>query len=118
MNFAGVWKAPCVFVCENNHWAISVPHEKQTASATFAQKAKAYGMRGVRVDGNDVLAVYQAAKEARERALAGEGPTLLETVTFRMGPHSSSDDPDALPARGAEGGVGGEGSDRPLPGAS
>src|SRR6185503_20926802 len=72
---------------------ISVPQEKQTASATFAEKAIAYGMRGVRVDGNDVLAVYQAAKEARDRALAGEGPTLIESVTFRMGPHSSSDDP-------------------------
>lgn len=93
LNFAGVWKAPCVFVCENNHWAISVPQHMQTASATFADKAIAYGMPGVRVDGNDVLAVYQAAKEARERALRGEGPTLIETVTFRMGPHSSSDDP-------------------------
>ncbi len=93
MNFAGVWKTPTVFVCENNHWAISVPQELQTASESFAAKAIAYGMKGVRVDGNDVLAVYQAAKEARERALAGEGPTLLETVTFRMGPHSSSDDP-------------------------
>lgn len=93
LNFAGVWKSPCVFMCENNHWAISVPQEKQTASATFAEKAVAYGMRGVRVDGNDVLAVYQAAQEARERALAGEGPTLIESVTFRMGPHSSSDDP-------------------------
>ena len=93
MNFAGVWKAPCVFICENNHWAISVPEEMQTASATFADKAIAYGMPGVRVDGNDVLAVYQAAREARERAVAGRGPTLIETVTFRMGPHSSSDDP-------------------------
>jgi 2-oxoisovalerate dehydrogenase E1 component alpha subunit len=93
MNFAGVWKAPCVFVCENNHWAISVPEEKQTACSTFADKAIAYGMPGVRVDGNDVLAVFQAAKEARARALRGDGPTLLETVTFRMGPHSSSDDP-------------------------
>src|SRR5437870_2533796 len=93
MNFAGVWKAPCVFVCENNHWAISVPEEKQTASATFADKAVAYGMPGVRVDGNDVLAVYQASREARRRALSGAGPTLIETVTFRMGPHSSSDDP-------------------------
>jgi 2-oxoisovalerate dehydrogenase E1 component alpha subunit len=93
LNFAGVWKAPCVFMCENNHWAISVPQEKQTASATFAEKAVAYGMRGVRVDGNDVLAVYEASKEARERAVRGEGPTLIETVTFRMGPHSSSDDP-------------------------
>jgi 2-oxoisovalerate dehydrogenase E1 component alpha subunit len=93
MNFAGVWKAPCVFVCENNHWAISVPEEMQTASKTFADKAIAYGMKGVRVDGNDVLAVHQAAREARERAMSGGGPTLIETVTFRMGPHSSSDDP-------------------------
>jgi 2-oxoisovalerate dehydrogenase E1 component alpha subunit len=93
MNFAGVWKAPVVFVCENNYWAISVPVEKQTASEGFAVKAEAYGMPGVRVDGNDVLAVYQAAKEARERAVAGGGPTLIETVTFRIGPHSSSDDP-------------------------
>jgi 2-oxoisovalerate dehydrogenase E1 component alpha subunit len=93
MNFAGVWKAPCVFVCENNHWAISVPEEMQTASKTFADKAVAYGMPGVRVDGNDVLAVYQAAREARERALRGEGPTMIESVTFRIGPHSSSDDP-------------------------
>jgi pyruvate dehydrogenase E1 component alpha subunit len=93
MNFAGVWKAPCVFVCENNHWAISVPVEKQTASESFAVKAVAYGMPGVRVDGNDVLAVYQAAREARDRAVAGDGPTMIETVTFRIGPHSSSDDP-------------------------
>jgi 2-oxoisovalerate dehydrogenase E1 component alpha subunit len=93
MNFAGVWKAPCVFVCENNHWAISVPQECQTASRSFAEKAVAYGMPGVRVDGNDVLAVHQAAKEARERAVKGGGPTLIESVTFRMGPHSSSDDP-------------------------
>ena len=93
MNFAGVWKAPCVFVCENNYWAISVPLEKQTASATLADKAIAYGMPGVRVDGNDVLAVYQAAHQAREYAIAGKGPTMIETVTFRQGPHSSSDDP-------------------------
>jgi len=100
LNFAGVWKAPCVFICENNHWAISVPSDKQTASATFAEKAIAYGMPGVRVDGNDVLAVYQAAKEARERAVAGQGPTLIETVTFRQGPHSSSDDPKRYQAPG------------------
>ena len=93
MNFAGVWKSPCVFVCENNQWAISVPVSKQTASESFAIKAVAYGMPGVRVDGNDVLAVYQAAKEARDRAVRGDGPTMIETVTFRMGPHSSSDDP-------------------------
>ncbi len=99
LNFAGVWKSPCVFMCENNHWAISVPQEQQTASTTFADKAIAYGMRGVRVDGNDVLAVYEAAKEARERAVKGEGPTLIETVTFRMGPHSSSDDPSRYQAK-------------------
>jgi pyruvate dehydrogenase E1 component alpha subunit len=93
MNFAAVWKAPCIFMCENNHWAISVPQEMQTASATFAEKAIAYGMPGIRVDGNDVLAVYAACKEARDRAENGGGPTLIETVTFRMGPHSSSDDP-------------------------
>ncbi len=93
LNFAGVWKSPCIFMCENNHWAISVPQEMQTASNSFAAKAVAYGMPGIRVDGNDVFAVYEAARQARERALAGEGPTLIETVTFRMGPHSSSDDP-------------------------
>jgi len=93
MNFAGVWKAPCVFLLNNNGYAISVPVELQTASETFAQKAEAYGMPGVRVDGNDVLAVYNATKEAAERARRGDGPTLIECVTFRMGPHSSSDDP-------------------------
>ncbi|MGE0712093.1 MAG: thiamine pyrophosphate-dependent dehydrogenase E1 component subunit alpha [Planctomycetota bacterium] len=93
LNFAAVDAAPVVFVVENNGWAISCPTAKQTASETFAQKAIAYGMPGVRVDGNDVLAVYQACHEARERALRGEGPTLLELVTFRMAGHSSSDDP-------------------------
>jgi 2-oxoisovalerate dehydrogenase E1 component alpha subunit len=93
LNFAAVDKAPVIFVCENNGWAISCPVSKQTASQTFAQKAVAYGMPGVRVDGNDVLAVYKATKEARDRGVAGEGPTLLEFVTFRMGGHSSSDDP-------------------------
>ncbi len=93
LNFAGVFKSPVVFVCENNQWAISVPLEQQTRSETIARKAEAYGMPGVRVDGNDVLAVYRVCKEAVERARKGEGPTLIETVTFRMGPHSSSDDP-------------------------
>jgi len=93
LNFAGVFAAPCVFVCENNGWAISVPLEGQTASPNIAAKAEAYGMPGVRVDGNDVLAVYSAAKQAVERARQGHGPTLIESVTFRMGPHSSSDDP-------------------------
>ncbi len=93
LNFAAVTKSPCIFLLENNQWAISVPVEKQSASETFAQKAVAYGMPGVRVDGNDVLAMYQAAKEAVHRARNGEGPTLIEAVTFRMGAHSTSDDP-------------------------
>ncbi|MCC6783598.1 MAG: pyruvate dehydrogenase (acetyl-transferring) E1 component subunit alpha [Planctomycetes bacterium] len=92
MNFAGVYSAPVVFVCENNQWAISVPLSQQTASASIAVKASAYGMPGVRVDGNDVLAVYRVCKEAVERARKGEGPTLVETVTYRMASHSSSDD--------------------------
>lgn len=93
LNFAAVWKAPCVFLCRNNGWAISVPKEKQTASKTFAQKALGYGMPGVRVDGNDVLAVWAVADEAIERARAGEGPTLIEALTYRVQGHSSSDDP-------------------------
>ncbi len=92
LNFAAVYKSPVVFICENNQWAISVPSSHQTASETFAQKAQAYGMPGVRVDGNDVLAVYRVCKEAVDRARKGEGPTLVETVTYRMGSHSSSDD--------------------------
>ncbi len=93
LNFAGVFKSPCIFFCSNNQWAISCPLTQQTASASIAVKADAYGMPGVRVDGNDVLAVFQATHEAAERARAGEGPTLIEALTFRIGPHSSSDDP-------------------------
>ena len=93
MNFAGAWKAPCVIVCQNNHWSISVPAERQTASRTFAVKARAYGLPGVRVDGNDLLAVYGAMQTALERARAGDGPTFVEAVTYRMGAHSTSDDP-------------------------
>ena len=93
LNFAGVWKVPCVFICQNNQWAISVPSSKQTASQTFAVKARAYGMPGVRVDGNDLLAVVREVSAAVERARAGGGPTFLELVTFRMGGHSSADDP-------------------------
>jgi pyruvate dehydrogenase E1 component alpha subunit len=93
MNFAGVFKAPTVLFCQNNGWAISVPLERQTASETIAIKAKAYGFPGVRVDGNDVLAVYATTKEAVDRARAGEGPTLIEALTYRLGPHSSADDP-------------------------
>ncbi|MCP3974791.1 MAG: pyruvate dehydrogenase (acetyl-transferring) E1 component subunit alpha [bacterium] len=92
LNFAGVWKVPTVFVCENNSYAISVPLAQQTASETIAQKATAYGIAGVRVDGMDVLAVYQATKEAVERAHAGEGPTLIEALCYRYGPHATADD--------------------------
>ena len=93
LNFAAVHRVPVVFLCRNNGWAISVPRERQTASETIAQKALAYGMRGVRVDGNDLLAVYDATARARARAAAGEGPTLVECVTYRMEGHSTSDDP-------------------------
>jgi pyruvate dehydrogenase E1 component alpha subunit len=92
LNFAGVYKAPVVFVVENNGWAISVPQKQQTASESMAIKAQAYGMPGVRVDGNDLLAVYRVCKEAVERARRGDGPTLVESVTYRMASHSSSDD--------------------------
>jgi pyruvate dehydrogenase E1 component alpha subunit len=94
-NFAGVRKVPVVMVCRNNGWAISVPREMQTASETVAQKAVAYGIRGERVDGNDLLAVHAATVRARARAAAGEGPTLLECVTYRLEGHSTSDDPKA-----------------------
>ncbi len=93
MNFAAVYKSPCILFCQNNQWAISVPIEKQHASATIAQKGRAYGMPCVRVDGNDVLAVYTATREAAERARAGDGPTFIEAVTYRRLGHSSSDDP-------------------------
>jgi pyruvate dehydrogenase E1 component alpha subunit/2-oxoisovalerate dehydrogenase E1 component alpha subunit len=93
MNFAAVYAAPVVFLCENNGWAISTPAAQQTASETFAVKALAYGMPGVRVDGNDVLAVHAATAEAAARARDGGGPTLIEAVTYRLGPHSTSDDP-------------------------
>jgi pyruvate dehydrogenase E1 component alpha subunit len=92
MNWAGVYKLPVVFLLENNQYAISVPLKFQTASETFAQKAAAYGFEGVRVDGNDVLAVYKAVKKAVDKARSGGGPTLIEAYTFRMSSHSSSDD--------------------------
>ena len=93
LNFAGVWKAPVVFLCQNNGWAISCPSSEQTASSSFAAKAEAYGMPGVVVDGNDLLAVRRTVQEAVDRARAGEGPTLVEAKTYRMGGHSTSDDP-------------------------
>jgi pyruvate dehydrogenase E1 component alpha subunit len=92
MNFAGVLNVGCVFLCQNNGWAISMPREAQTASETIAQKAVAYGMPGVQVDGNDVLAVYEATREAVARARDGGGSTLIEAVTYRIGAHSTADD--------------------------
>jgi 2-oxoisovalerate dehydrogenase E1 component alpha subunit len=93
LNFAGVFKLPVVFLCRNNQWAISVPREKQTASASIAIKAAAYGLESVRVDGNDLLAVVEACRRAVDRAHAGGGATLVEAVTYRQGAHSTSDDP-------------------------
>jgi pyruvate dehydrogenase E1 component alpha subunit len=93
LNFAGAWQTPVVFVCQNNQWAISVPRSKQTRSKTLAQKALAYAVPGIQVDGNDVLAVYVAAKEAVERARSGGGPTMIECVTYRMSVHTTADDP-------------------------
>jgi 2-oxoisovalerate dehydrogenase E1 component alpha subunit len=91
MNFAGVHKLPVIFMCENNQYAISVPLHKQVAGQ-IVDRAHGYGFPGVRVDGTDVFETYQAVKEARERALRGEGPTLIEAVMYRLAPHSTSDD--------------------------
>jgi pyruvate dehydrogenase E1 component alpha subunit len=93
VNFAAVFRVPVVFLCVNNGWAVSTPARAQSASETFAVKALAYGLPGVRVDGNDVFALYAATREAAERARRGDGPTLIEAVTYRLGAHSSSDDP-------------------------
>lgn len=93
LNFAGVFQTPTIFVCQNNHWAISVPRSKQTRSKTLAQKALAYGLPGIQVDGNDVLAVYSAAQQAVERARSGDGPTMIECITYRMSVHTTADDP-------------------------
>jgi len=92
MNFAGVFKAPVVFVCQNNQYAISVPVEKQTAAKTLAQKAIAYGFDGVRVDGNDAFAVYKACSAALEKARGGQGPQFVECYTYRIGDHTTADD--------------------------
>lgn len=94
MNFAAVFRVPTVFFCRNNGWAISVPTERQTATRTFAEKGVAYSVPGVRVDGNDIFAVIAVTREAVARASAGEGPTLIEALTYRMGGHSTSDDPN------------------------
>lgn len=94
INFASAYKVPAIFVIQNNNYAISTPRDKQTAAQTLAQKAIAVGIPGIQVDGMDALAVYQATKEARDRAINGEGPTLIETMTYRYGPHTmAGDDP-------------------------
>lgn len=93
INIASVFKAPVVFFNQNNGYAISVPIEKQMNSKTIAQKAQGYGIPGIRVDGMDVFAVHLAVKEACDRARRGEGPTLIEAVTWRFGPHTTADDP-------------------------
>ncbi|MGM7682750.1 pyruvate dehydrogenase (acetyl-transferring) E1 component subunit alpha [Cytobacillus sp. Hm23] len=94
MNFAGAYKAPAIFIVQNNRFAISTPVEKQSAAGTVAQKGVAAGIPGIQVDGMDPLAVYAAVNEARERAVNGEGPTLIETLTYRYGPHTmAGDDP-------------------------
>lgn len=93
LNLASLFATPCVFYVQNNQWAISVPVGRQVAGPSIAQRAEAYGMPGVRVDGNDVLACYAVMAAAAERARRGRGPTLIEAVTYRMGPHTTSDDP-------------------------
>jgi 2-oxoisovalerate dehydrogenase E1 component alpha subunit len=92
INFAGVWALPAVFVVNNNQWAISVPRRAQTAAHTLAQKAIAAGFEGVEVDGNDVIAVRHAVDQALQRARAGDGPSLIEALTYRMGDHTTADD--------------------------
>ncbi|GAB4258457.1 MAG: pyruvate dehydrogenase (acetyl-transferring) E1 component subunit alpha [Deferrisomatales bacterium] len=92
-NFAGVFRTPTVFFCQNNQFAISVPRRRQTAAKTIAQKAVAFGFPGIQLYGNDLLAVYGATKEALDRARAGEGPFLIEALTYRFGPHTTADDP-------------------------
>ena len=94
-NFAGVMRAPLVLFCSNNQWAISTPLSAQTAAATLADKAAGYGMPALRVDGGDVLAVFEATREAVTRAHAGDGPTFIEAVTYRAAPHATADDPSA-----------------------
>ena len=93
LTFAGVAKAPVVFFCQNNAWAISVPRRQQCAAASLACKGVGYGVPGVQIDGNDPFAAWQATRAALERARAGEGPTFIEAVTYRLGPHTTADDP-------------------------
>lgn len=92
LNIAGVFKAPAIFLCQNNQWAISVPRSRQTRAGTIAQRAIGYGIEGIQVDGNDVIAVYKATKDALTRAKAGDGPTLIECNTYRLDDHTTADD--------------------------
>src|SRR5438094_1857145 len=94
-NFAAVMRAPAILFCNNNGWAISTPVSAQTRAETLADKAKGYGMPGVRVDGGDVLAVFEVTRDAVARARAGEGPTFIEAVSYRAAPHATADDPRA-----------------------
>ena len=93
LNFAGVTRAPCVLICQNNQWAISTPGHVQTAAASIALKGSGYGVEGLRADGNDALAVYRVVKHAADKARRGDGPTFIELLTYRVSAHSSSDDP-------------------------
>ncbi|QMS84506.1 pyruvate dehydrogenase (acetyl-transferring) E1 component subunit alpha [Candidatus Xianfuyuplasma coldseepsis] len=93
VNFAAVLDLPLIVIIQNNQWAISTPRETQTKAKTLAQKAVGYGIPGIQVDGNDPLAMYIATEEAKKRALKGEGPTIIEALTYRLGPHTTSDDP-------------------------
>ncbi len=93
LRFAGVFRTPTIFVCQNNQWAISVPRSHQTSAKTLAQEGPGHGIPGIQVDGNDLLAVYVAAQEAVERARAGDGPTMIEYVTYRLSVHTTADDP-------------------------
>jgi len=103
LNFAGVYKLPALFIVQNNRYAITTPYEKQTAALSIAHKAVAAGIRGVQVDGMDVLAVYRAVREAAERARNGEGATLLELLTYRYRPHSMADDATKYRTKDEEG---------------
>tara|TARA_Y100000310_G_C20659064_1_gene803628 strand:- start:1333 stop:2391 length:1059 start_codon:yes stop_codon:yes gene_type:complete len=100
LNFAGVFNVGAIFFCQNNQYAISVPRKDQTHASTIAQKAIGYGIKGVQVDGNDVFGVYKVMKDAVERGRKGGGPTLIECMTYRMGDHSTSDDPSRYRSEG------------------
>ena len=102
LTFAGVWKTPTVFYVQNNQWALSTPRDAQCAAPSFAGKAAGYGFAGVQVDGNDVTAVHQVVREAVRRARAGEGPTLIEGITYRVGAHTTTDDPSRYRTRAEE----------------